>query len=295
MIPVFGTAAVLVAPPAPLLATGYVPGNTLTAQHFNYEMYHLTKELNNVLTAAGVAQSGSVDTQILSSILGITGSAIYSGTYTGTVLSAPGTYIFTGASTVTLPASPSIGGVRFTFKSKGNYHSVISANSGQTIGTTSSTSFILGANTSPQNGQEDYVTLEWDGTSIWYVVATNGPIQYSPQTGTTYTNSAGVWTAIGNGLALANIPPGVYDFELSANVSMVGANSTGIVIAQGTSPISESSGVSNSGATVKVTLKGYVLTSLSTIQGMYYSTTTTGQIAPVSPNLVGMITARRIS
>ena len=60
----FGTAAVLIAPSAPLLSTGYVPGNTLAAQHLNYYLFHLTKELNNLLALAGISPSGAVDTQV---------------------------------------------------------------------------------------------------------------------------------------------------------------------------------------------------------------------------------------
>ena len=75
MIPIFGTAAVLVAPSAPLLSTGYVPGNPLAAQHLNFYLYHLTKELNNVLTAVGMSQSTADDTQITQAI-GRTNSVI---------------------------------------------------------------------------------------------------------------------------------------------------------------------------------------------------------------------------
>jgi len=68
MIPVFGTAAVLIAPSAPLLSSGYVPGNPLGAQHFNWYLYHLTAELNNVLSAQGLSQSTADDSQVLKAI-----------------------------------------------------------------------------------------------------------------------------------------------------------------------------------------------------------------------------------
>jgi hypothetical protein len=71
VIPVFGTAAVLTAPPAPLLSAGYVPGNTLAAQHLNWVYYHLTKELNNLLVAGGISQSTVDDTQIVQAIRGM--------------------------------------------------------------------------------------------------------------------------------------------------------------------------------------------------------------------------------
>ena len=72
MTPVFGTAAVLVAPSAPLLASGYVAGNSLAAQNYNWMWYHLTKELNNLLAAAGVTQNTLNDSQLVQAIFGVT-------------------------------------------------------------------------------------------------------------------------------------------------------------------------------------------------------------------------------
>jgi hypothetical protein len=81
MIPVFGTAAVLIAPSSPLLASGYVPGNPLGAQHFNWYLYHLTAELNNVLSATGESYNASDDTQVITSIKALIGnSVVVSGT-----------------------------------------------------------------------------------------------------------------------------------------------------------------------------------------------------------------------
>lgn len=68
MIPQFATAGVLIAAPAPLLVSGYVPGNTLAAQHLNWYLGHLTAELNNVLSAQGLSQNSSDDSQILKAI-----------------------------------------------------------------------------------------------------------------------------------------------------------------------------------------------------------------------------------
>ena len=72
MVNVWGTGAVLAAPPAPLLVSGYSPGNTLPSQYWNWLFFHITKELNNVLAAAGIAQNASVDTQLASAIFGWT-------------------------------------------------------------------------------------------------------------------------------------------------------------------------------------------------------------------------------
>jgi hypothetical protein len=68
MIPSFSTGGVLTAPPSPLITGGYVPGNTLAAQHLNWFLNHLTLELNNLLTAGGVVQNSGVDTQVASAI-----------------------------------------------------------------------------------------------------------------------------------------------------------------------------------------------------------------------------------
>jgi hypothetical protein len=68
MIPKWGTAAILVAPPAPLLSTGFVAGNTLPAQFWNYMWFHMTAELLNVLAAGGVAQNAAVDNQLATAI-----------------------------------------------------------------------------------------------------------------------------------------------------------------------------------------------------------------------------------
>ena len=68
MIPIWGTSAILMAPPAALLLNGYVPANSYAAQYLNYEWFHLTKELNNVLTAAGITQNAALDNQLLAAI-----------------------------------------------------------------------------------------------------------------------------------------------------------------------------------------------------------------------------------
>jgi hypothetical protein len=95
-------------------------------------------------------------------------------TTSGTIGTLIGTndaeYFLTAASTVTLPAIPAKG-QKLTFRNTGDFTSVISANTSsvsQTIGVTISTAFSLYA-------ANDYVTLEYDGTSKWYVVSTNGP------------------------------------------------------------------------------------------------------------------------
>lgn len=68
MIPSFSTGGVLTAPPGALITGGYVPGNTLAAQHVNWILNHLTLELNNVLTAGSVVQNSAVDNQLATAI-----------------------------------------------------------------------------------------------------------------------------------------------------------------------------------------------------------------------------------
>jgi hypothetical protein len=195
-------------------------------------------------------------------------------------------YILTAASTVTLPAGAPLG-CRITFKAKTNATSTISCGGSQTIGNTSSTSFVLYA-------MEDYVTLEWDGVLIWYVVATNGPVQYSDQTNTG-GGTAGAWTAIGNGLTLGSLNPGVYDIDLDTDL-YGNTNNIAIAIGNGTTPISNKAG--SVGATVLVIaahahVRGYVLTAAATIQGIYYASAVGAQVYYLANYAVGRISARR--
>src|ERR1700690_2018219 len=75
MIPVWGTGAVLAAPPAALLVSGYSPGNTLPSQYWNFLFFHISKEFANVLTAANITQNAGVDTQLRDAIKAIGGSS----------------------------------------------------------------------------------------------------------------------------------------------------------------------------------------------------------------------------
>lgn len=213
----------------------------------------------------------------------------------GTIIdTTDATYYLSAASTVTLPVSPTTG-QRLTFKSKGVFTSTISANAGQTIGTTSSTSFALYA-------QEDYVTLEWNGTSIWSVVATNGPFLSATQNLMASLSTTGAWAPTGCNLGLS-LAPGVYDVELGVTVQHGTNTSIYIAIGSGVVPISDALG----GAAVallgnvisaKPTIKNLALNATTTIQALYYNT---GAGAGI-PNcmyaaglIVGKIAARRIS
>ena len=202
------------------------------------------------------------------------------------------TYILSNATTCTLPASPKDGQC-LTFKNKGIFNTVISANAGQTIGTTSSTGFSLYA-------QEDYVTLEWDGTSIWYVVATNGPVLTADQTAILTCNNSSVWTAIGVGLSLGTLAPGIYDLELSFTCSINASGSLGLALGNGLTPLGNSLGFYFNTAAVaggQLSLKNYTLNTGSTIQALYLSSSTANYIVFNGVGGVttrGRLTARRI-
>ena len=217
--------------------------------------------------------------------LGQRGIVSTSGTIGALTVTCDTDYILTAASTVTLPASPIIG-QRLTFKAKTTATSTITANAAQTIGTTTSTSFVLYA-------QEDYVTLEWDGTSIWYVVATNGPILSSNQNGATSCNSISTWTAIGNGLSLSIIQPGIYDIDIDCTLGAAGY--LGVAIGNSITPISSISCVADdAGSPGHSSVKAYILSTAALIQGIYYSTAAGGASFLYQTYSIGRITARRI-
>ena len=260
--------------------------------------------ISNLLAALGAAydnggdpayilgNAGASSWQTAVANLGQRGIVSTSGTLGVLSVTCDTDYILTAASTATLPASPVIG-QRLTFKAKTTATSTISANAGQTIGTTSSTSFALYA-------QEDYVTLEWDGTSIWYVVATNGPIQSSSQTASMTFSVTGSWTAIGVGLSLGTINPGIYDIELDLTIGNVSGVLASVAIGNGLTSISNIPGVNINGlygpvaSPVHCSAKGIVLTSPSIIQGIYY-VVIGGQIVQyVANTTIGKITSRRI-
>jgi hypothetical protein len=203
-------------------------------------------------------------------------------------------FILTAAATPTLPANP-YPGQRITFKNKTTALTTVTANSGQTIGTTGSTTF-------PLYAQDDYVTLEFDGTSIWYVMATNGPVLVSSQTGTTNANTGGSWAAIGNGLALnggSALPVGVYDLFLEVTTYTIG-NLMGVAIGNVNTPISAIAISSyqpggNIYAPQTVGVRGYALNVAAVIQGIFVTFGGNGQVIyGGSVGAVGKITARRI-
>jgi hypothetical protein len=57
-----------------------VPGNTLASQYWNWILYHLTTEFNNVLTAAGISQNSAVDNQLAAAIPVLASREVYTPT-----------------------------------------------------------------------------------------------------------------------------------------------------------------------------------------------------------------------
>jgi hypothetical protein len=127
-----------------------VAGNTLAAQHFNYFQYHLTKELNNLLTAVGIGQSASDDTQLTQAV-GLNQISISaSGTTVASAFKGDTWTKFNnsgGASTYDISAGASRSGVRLTIEET-------NAN-GVTIKTGTGMTAFLGVGA---------IHLLWDGT-----------------------------------------------------------------------------------------------------------------------------------
>jgi hypothetical protein len=125
---------------------------------------------------SGVGSSGQVLTSTgagalptWQSVADIGGWTATSGTFTAT---ASTNYFLTGASTVTLPASPSTGNtVRFAVATASSC--VITGNTGQTIRVSSTTSSVAGTATNTANG--DCLNLVYNsGTTSWIAVSSMG-------------------------------------------------------------------------------------------------------------------------
>jgi hypothetical protein len=197
----------------------------------------------------------------------------------------------TAAATATLPSLASvIPGTRFTFKNKNTLYAFTAACTGSdTIGTTGSTSFIL-------YSRDDYVTLESDGVN-WEVVASSGPVFSSTQTAAVSVSVSSAWAAIGSGLSLGTLPPGIYDFEIDASIYTDSNILYPIAIGIGNGATLISGSVSHNsigGCPAHISIKGYKLLSAAVIQGLYYGTSGHGIIMYDSTYVCGVIQARRI-
>jgi hypothetical protein len=217
----------------------------------------------------------------------------------GTVTQATDSfYEFTATGSLTLPKYPENGAV-YTIKNKSSATVTINANTtgiSQTVGTTTSTAFLLYA-------AEDYVTLRYSlSDTTWYVVATNGPVVSANQSGSGNLSTAGAWTAFGNGLTLGTLTPGVYDLELCANIlTGPSGNVLAVTIGNATTPIASREGIVNNLSSVlpvvlHATIKNYVLSASATIQALYYAASNAIPSISVynATYQIGAITARRI-
>jgi hypothetical protein len=133
------------------------------------------------------------------------------------------TYRFSAASTCTTPASP-VAGQRLTFINTGAWNSTINAYTGHTIGHTTSTSWSFYA-------MGDRVTFEWDGTSCWEVIETNGPELVVIASAASSITADGAWHQYDNP-RLNNVGPGIYDVRFSGQ-PFVGSGSLVVSIGPG--------------------------------------------------------------
>ena len=248
---------------------------------------------DNSVPALDAANLNVMDNQIaaLSAGYGQQSVNITAGALGALAVTANTTYILTAASTATLPTNAvAQAGQIITFKNKGNFTTTISSAAAQTIGTTTSTSFALYA-------QEDYVSLQYDGAAIWYVIATNGPVLSSAQPAQTLCNASSAWTGIGNGLTLGTLAPGVYDLDMGLTTY----GGLYIAIGNSTTPISNVTydyitSTSILSSPISVYTHGYILGASATIQGIYYSVGSNNSIVyTASPGPIGKISARRIA
>lgn len=244
MIPSFATAGVLTAPSAPLILSGYVPGNTLAAQHMNWYLGHLTLELNNLLTLGGVVQNAAVDSQVGTAVQNVaqkavgvmncvritSGSAMTIPLGSGTIITALGsgsTY------TLTLPSAASALAVGFEVD-------VQNHNAGATNMLGAGSGSVLVNLLNPNDGLAGVTGGTWQITEQyghlrvrpalsgnpsgygWVVESCEGSVYRSvvTSTQTQASPSAGTWYNKGGSVALG---PGSYDLSWSAVLYVAGS------------------------------------------------------------------------
>jgi hypothetical protein len=202
-------------------------------------------------------------------------------------------YEFTATGSMTLPLYPENGTI-YTIKNKSSGTITINASVAtvvQTIGTTTSTAFLLYAT-------EDYVTLRYSlSDTTWYVVATNGPVQTATQSSSGSLSTPGAWTAIANGFSLGTVAPGVYDIELSLTAVTAVTSEGSIGIGNVTSLISDAFWCINSNSVfpVRCGIKAYTLSASAVIQGIYYNVGGSGlNLLYNATYCIGKITLRRV-
>jgi hypothetical protein len=228
LIPIFGTSAVLVAPPAPLISSGYVAGNTLVAQHYNYQFNHLTKELVNVLVAGNIVQNATVDNQLLLSILALAGQgylALNAGSPYTLSLSNPlyGTIdVTTGGSQfiINLPSAVTAYAIGY----EADFRKADSGAGKLTLQLTNSADYLANVlngtwDVTEQFGHVKIRAVQVAGVYGYQVQSCDGTVYRNVTTSTqTQATPGTTWWNLGGSLALA---PGVYEMSISGQI---GAN-----------------------------------------------------------------------
>jgi hypothetical protein len=220
MIPTLFSGASLIAPSPALISAGYVAGNTLSAQHFNWYLNHLTAELNNLLAGVGITQLATDDYQIMKAV----GRAQIAITATGTTTATAFTgdtwvkYNNAGAATYDISAGASRAGVML-FVEETNA-------SGVTIQTAPGQTAFLGIGA---------MTLLWDGTR-WVQTGDRAQVAITA-TGTTTASAftGDTWVKYNNaGAATYDISAGANRAGVMLFIEETNANGVTIQTASGT-------------------------------------------------------------
>ena len=231
MIPSWATGGVLTAPPTPLITTGYVAGNSLAAQNFNWILNHVTLEINNVLTAGGQAQNSAVDNQLLTAINGLIARATYIALSVGSPYAlANGSYgtvdVTTGATgyQVVLPSAQSALAIGFEVDLR-----KADSGAGSVLVTVAAGDYLAGFlngqwQVTEQYGHVKLRPVRVGGAYGWAVQSCDGTVYRSVITSTQSQASPTVnqWYNRGGTLALK---PGVYELSWQATpvVAVAGA------------------------------------------------------------------------
>jgi hypothetical protein len=227
MIPSWATGGVLSAPPTPLITTGYVAGNSLAAQNFNWILNHITLELNNVLTDGGQAQNSAVDTQLRSAIRAMILSKVWPSLYIALSVGSPyslvngsyGTVDVTAGATgyqVVLPSAQSALAIGFEVDLR-----KADSGSGSVLVTVAAGDYLAGYlngtwQVTEQYGHVKVRPVQVGGAYGWIVESCDGTVYRNVITSTqTASTATGIWTNQGGSLTLN---PGVYELEYSADV-----------------------------------------------------------------------------
>jgi hypothetical protein len=236
MIPSWATGGVLSAPPTPLITTGYVAGNSLAAQNFNWILNHITLEINNVLTDGGQAQNSAVDTQLRSAIRAMILSKVWPSLYIALSVGSPyslvnGSYgtvdVTTGATgyQVVLPSAQSALAIGFEVDLR-----KADSGSGSVLVTVTAGDYLAGYlngqwQVTEQYGHVKVRPVQVGGAYGWIVESCDGTV-FRSSINTTQTQASPAQNSWYNRGGSITVPPGVYEVEYSCCVSDLGSYTT---------------------------------------------------------------------